>query len=536
MDKEIVDKIIIDYQDKLYGFALSKTKDIEQAEELGSQITFEVYLSLLKVDKIYNVNSYIYRIACNVYSRFIKEIKNETQTYFQETSVPDEAETQKDENHARIRREISFLSNLQREIVVMYYYQKLKINEIASRLSINPGKVKWHLFDARNQIKQGFLEEKNDFSSLQTIKFTQMIQFGHSSPLNIDMSFYFYSELSHAIAYLAYRNPRTSVEIAKQMSIAVSFVEDEINYLVENRFLTRLPGNKYLTNIYLTENNEEQQKMNDEILDKYVEYVTNLYIPLLFNNMFDKYIVCDYKELPLNKIYTPENDLNFLMWSIVSYACKHKLVNFNNKKSLFNYAVKRNDGSAYIAAATVDVDGCSSRNRLRDYGDLYSGDESHCLNTWEFFSQFDDKKRKPNLQLELIFSPLLDFIKGNLKKETANVDKYISLYEKRLIINLSKTDLLNVVLTSFTQSKFLDLLPKIPKELLALGKKLDEEMYVYNKDFYPQHMQNLSRLKYQNTLTSGQMRVRVLDRLLKNNILKPLKKHQKMTANMIVFG
>ena len=39
MTKESADRIICDYTNKIYGFALSKTGSIERAEELASRIT-----------------------------------------------------------------------------------------------------------------------------------------------------------------------------------------------------------------------------------------------------------------------------------------------------------------------------------------------------------------------------------------------------------------------------------------------------------------------------------------------------------------
>ena len=39
MTKESADRIICDYKNQIYGFALSKTGSIERAEELASRIT-----------------------------------------------------------------------------------------------------------------------------------------------------------------------------------------------------------------------------------------------------------------------------------------------------------------------------------------------------------------------------------------------------------------------------------------------------------------------------------------------------------------
>lgn len=55
MDKRQADKIIVEYTDKIYGFCLGKTGNIDKAQELAANVTLEVYSSLLKADEIGNV-------------------------------------------------------------------------------------------------------------------------------------------------------------------------------------------------------------------------------------------------------------------------------------------------------------------------------------------------------------------------------------------------------------------------------------------------------------------------------------------------
>lgn len=76
MDKVTADKIISEYVKKLYGFAVSKTYSLDEAEELSAQIVLEVYRALLSKDNIYNLNGYIYRIASNVFARHVEEKRN----------------------------------------------------------------------------------------------------------------------------------------------------------------------------------------------------------------------------------------------------------------------------------------------------------------------------------------------------------------------------------------------------------------------------------------------------------------------------
>ena len=539
MDKEHVDKIIIDYKKKIYGFALSKTIDIDTAEEIAARITYEVYISLLKAEKIHNVNSYIFRIASNVYSRYVNEELSINQISNIDFNHYEQPDLSRETDYARIREEIGYLSKLQREIVVMHYYKKMKVNDIATKLNTYPGKVKWHLFEARNQIKDGFQRNKKKDEEAKHIKFSRMRQFGHSSPNNITMSFYFSKNLSQRIAYCAYHTAKTTIEIAKELEVAVVFVEDEINHLVQNGFMEKLTGNRYLTNILITETIDQRDKMTDEIMGKYIERITDLYIPQLLKTM---------STTPAQKIYTPENDKNFLLWSIVTYACKHKLALVDNKKELFKMTVKRKDGGDYISAALVedinqkvesiipiDKNENKKKKTYQEYGDLYSFNSKDQMRVWEFFSQFDDINRKPNLQLETLFQTFYDFLTGNLIIDNSNIEKYINLFEKGYLVSNVSEIYFNMVITTMSENEFADFLPPIPNELKILGKELDEEMFKINQPYYPPQMQKLCRLITLNALSSGQTRVRVLDYLLKKGILKPLKKHQKKTANMIMF-
>lgn len=76
MDKPTSDKLIFQYMNKIFGFALEKLRNIDQAQELASDIICEVYGSFLKADNIANIDGYVYRIARNVYARYIVNLQN----------------------------------------------------------------------------------------------------------------------------------------------------------------------------------------------------------------------------------------------------------------------------------------------------------------------------------------------------------------------------------------------------------------------------------------------------------------------------
>ena len=74
MEKQLADKYIYQYMDRIFGFALDKLHTIDCARELASDIVYEVYRSFLKADSIVNIDGYVYRIARNVYAHYIDSL------------------------------------------------------------------------------------------------------------------------------------------------------------------------------------------------------------------------------------------------------------------------------------------------------------------------------------------------------------------------------------------------------------------------------------------------------------------------------
>ena len=110
MDKTKSDKIITKYIKKIYGFSLSKTKNIDLAEELASRITFAAYKSLLKKEEVENIDGYIFRISQNVYNSFMAEeiAANDLSEKTIEPSV--EQYEDKEDDYTQLRKEIAYLS------------------------------------------------------------------------------------------------------------------------------------------------------------------------------------------------------------------------------------------------------------------------------------------------------------------------------------------------------------------------------------------------------------------------------------------
>lgn len=149
MEKQKADFIIERYIKPLYGFAVNKTRDTRQAEELASNIILQVYTVLLKKDDYIDINNYIFKIAHNVWVRYCKDnyygvnnICNNNIDIPGSLFVDDNIV--RSEEFGTLRREIAFLSKQRRNIVMAYYYENKKIVEIADELDLPVGTVASH--------------------------------------------------------------------------------------------------------------------------------------------------------------------------------------------------------------------------------------------------------------------------------------------------------------------------------------------------------------------------------------------------------
>lgn len=160
MNRIQAEQTVTEYLKKLYSFALKKTVNLQDAEDLTQEIAMKLYKALLVKD-IVNVNAYVWRVAQNTLVNYYRGksrsiigicIDEFAEALPGSEDIADRYE--KSEIIRRLQSEIAFLSKTQRKIVILYYFENKKLTEIAKLLDIPVGTVKWHLFEAKKEIKK----------------------------------------------------------------------------------------------------------------------------------------------------------------------------------------------------------------------------------------------------------------------------------------------------------------------------------------------------------------------------------------------
>lgn len=542
MNKRDADKIIGEYIRKLYGFALNKLGDPDEAEELSAIIVAEVYEVLIGRENIVNLNGYIYKIAHNVWTRYIgrksKSRNHETSGGFDGTdgfeNIPDERdfaeEFQKTEQYGLIRREIAYLSKIQREIVVRHYYRGEKVKSIAAAMAVPEGTVKWHLSCTRKELMIGMDKIRTIGNlGLQPIRFSGMGHSGHPGSKG-DTADFLAKTITQNIAYAAYHKPRTVNEIAEELGINPIFVEDEVAVLEEYGYMDKLENGKYRTNINIIIPSEETDAIYREITKKYTElFAEKFFIPYLES----------VKEIP-DFLTVPDSDINLLKWCMVPFL-SHKLATAEINDS--KYSVKRKDGGDFIANAVLDVPVKSSEKEdiywacgdmwrnSQDAANTFTWDKPSSWRSWRIDVYWGSREGwRENLTED--YEKLYYFMKGELAENEANVYAYKRLLDRGYLVKTDKGYKVNIILSQ-SLNKWYDLFPKASDEVTALSKEYAEKAAEADTLNQPEHMHGLIRYYAQNSACT--LHTHIMEYLLNKGVLKLPAEEQRRGLCTVMF-
>lgn len=152
-----------------------------------------------------------------------------------------------EEEWARLTFELSLLSRIQRECVILYYLQNRSVKEIARILGIPEGTVKSRLFDARKNVKKGMEEpmENNETKNKRLSYAPAELNMCGSN--NIPSHWHFLQDtmVKQILVACAYEG-KTVREIAETIGVAPVYFEEKIDYLLKHKFIKEIAPSTYI--------------------------------------------------------------------------------------------------------------------------------------------------------------------------------------------------------------------------------------------------------------------------------------------------
>ena len=364
VNRQDVEKTITEYLKPIFGFALKRCKSIHDAEDLSQDIAIRAFRALLVKDDARDMGKFIWTVAHNTLSNYYRDtaksmvgvsIDEVAELIADPYSDPD-TDDNRDAIH-RLQTEIAYLSKLQRRIVIAYYFENRKQADIARELGIPLGTVKWHLFEAKKELKRGMdTMRKPSELKFNPIKF-------HSYGINGSVGTkspdeFFRSTLVQNICYCVRNTAKTINEIADDLGVSPVYVETEVEFLEEYGFL-QAQKDKYIINFIISEPTAELLTMQNDMYKRAAELFANdLYDELTTSGILDDPdILCGQTDAPISLTESPKADRNFILWTLIPYIAAwsgEKLM--DESISFEEVATIRPDGAHNIYHASVVPD------------------------------------------------------------------------------------------------------------------------------------------------------------------------------------
>jgi len=268
-----------EFVEKIYYFCLKKTGNVQEAEDLSSEIAVEILTVLGKGTIPGHFEGWVWTIARNRYARWADKKRRRSENESDEEEVmlqvpsgdnPEE-DFLKEEQLQELRRELALISREYRQILVAFYVQDEKVSTIAKRLSIPEGTVKTKLSKGRQKLKEG-MNMARTFGKLSYAPEEIEIHQSGGKSRNNDPDRFLWDELNSKICknilLEAYRNPSTMQELSLALGIAMPYLEDYVEEMTAATLMIK-KGDKPETSTYETNfviiSAESMRKMNDKL-------------------------------------------------------------------------------------------------------------------------------------------------------------------------------------------------------------------------------------------------------------------------------
>ncbi len=242
----------------IFAYALSRVSNIEDAEDLASEIMIAILGCTDRIKNDEAMFGYVWKIAANTYKKFLrKKSRSRAAVEYDDNilnSIPAEDDftdtIARAEQFNSLRREMSLLSKEYRECTVAYYFDGLSCAQTSERLGISLEMVKYYLFKTRKLLKEGIgMEREFGEKSYKPSRFDFVTIF--SGQFNREYRNLFNRRLPGNILLSAYYTPMTIRELSVELGVASAYMEDEVALLEKYRLLTPMAGGKYQTNLVI---------------------------------------------------------------------------------------------------------------------------------------------------------------------------------------------------------------------------------------------------------------------------------------------
>jgi len=165
-DPKAFEKIYDENYSQIFGYILKRVADIEIAKDICSETFLKALKNLWKFRwQNISISSWLYRIASNEIVNYFRKSKNKTISLEKVAqpiassnplieTIKAEEKLRKHQDFLKIQKQISKLPVKYQEVIVLRFFEKKKIKEIAEILGKKEGTVKSLLYRGLEKLKR----------------------------------------------------------------------------------------------------------------------------------------------------------------------------------------------------------------------------------------------------------------------------------------------------------------------------------------------------------------------------------------------
>lgn len=265
--ESMFEQIADEYMPLLLNWAYKKLGDRDKAEDLTQEVLLQVFSAIRKSPSpITDQEHFLWKIAHYTWCNCLRDSGRRKMCISMENlQLEDPVNFAQDyaekelvqEQILRMRRQISLLNRLQREIMISFYIDGLSVREIADKHKMTQSAVKWHLSQTRKKLKKEITDMENREYIYRPRQLHMAISGTAPSMGNTDIVMIQNSLTKQNICLACYRGPKTPLELANQLGVPMAYIEADLEWLTEREFLEK-NGSGYSTSFPILAPAEEQ--------------------------------------------------------------------------------------------------------------------------------------------------------------------------------------------------------------------------------------------------------------------------------------
>lgn len=238
------------------SLAIAKCGNLSDAQDLTQETVLSALMYLEKGGLIDNVRAFLSTLLTRKYYDMLRrKYRLPTVTIGEDFDIIDDTDFTEDltngEEAENVRREVAYLTESYRTVIVKHYFHHKSVKEISDELSLPVGTVKSRLDFGRKQIRKGFenMEKYQESSYMpQHLAVRNSGRFGlNEEPMSLTAG----DTIAQNLLILAYEKPISVSDLSKAIGIAAAYVEPIINKLVDGELMKRMGDGKVYTDFII---------------------------------------------------------------------------------------------------------------------------------------------------------------------------------------------------------------------------------------------------------------------------------------------